>query len=233
VNSGDDGELRQQRRARECEEMRVSSGRGGRKKRASSPFYREREGIGRGGRRSIKEAITASVLNESNGGREKRKSSLSINARDEQTTSALCHGASVLGVRGRRLVEASRRGECRGARPGLRLGAGAGVRWARGGLRRGGVGAWCLAGWVQARSCPRVGAGRCRAGAQPRLPGRVLGAGKRVGERREMRGERERVGEGEEGHGRRRLGASQARARVRVWVAGPLVGELGLGSLFF
>jgi hypothetical protein len=48
-----------------------------------------------------------------------------------------------------------------------------------------------------------------------------------------MRGERERVGEGEEGQGPRRLGASQARTRVRVWVAGPLVGRLGLGSLFF
>jgi hypothetical protein len=91
----------------------VSSGRGGREKRASSPFYREREGRGRGGRRSIKEAITASVSNKSNGGREKRKSSRSINERDEWTTSALCHGASVPGVRSRRSVEASRRGECR------------------------------------------------------------------------------------------------------------------------
>jgi hypothetical protein len=53
ANSGDDGELRQQRRARECEEMRESSGRGGREERASGPFYREREGRGRGGRRSF------------------------------------------------------------------------------------------------------------------------------------------------------------------------------------
>jgi hypothetical protein len=43
------GELRQQRRARECEEMRVSSGRGGREERALSPFYREKEGRGRVG----------------------------------------------------------------------------------------------------------------------------------------------------------------------------------------
>jgi hypothetical protein len=51
------------------------------------------------------------------------------------------------------------------------------------------------------------------------------------GEKRDER--RERVGEGEEGQGRRRLGASQARTRVRVWVAGPLVGRLGLGSFVF
>jgi hypothetical protein len=45
MNSGDDGELRQQRRARECEEMRVSSGRGGRE-RESVRFIGEREGNG-------------------------------------------------------------------------------------------------------------------------------------------------------------------------------------------
>jgi hypothetical protein len=46
VNSGNDGELRQQQRARECEEMRVSSGRGGRERRGAR-FYREQEVEGR------------------------------------------------------------------------------------------------------------------------------------------------------------------------------------------
>jgi hypothetical protein len=55
-------------------------------------------------------------------------------------------------VRSRRSVEASRRGECRGARPGSRLGAGVGVRWARGGLRRGDICAWWLAGWARERA---------------------------------------------------------------------------------
>jgi hypothetical protein len=121
-------------------------------------------------------------------------------------------------VHSRRSVEASRRGECRGARPGSRLGAGAGVCWARGGLRRGGVGAWWLAGWARERA--------------------------ERGKRREERDERRERVRGEErdtglaaaaGLEREAAGKSQqgARARVRVWVAGPLVGLLGLESLFF
>jgi hypothetical protein len=196
----------------------VSSGRGGREERASGPFYREREGRGRVGRRSIKEAITASVSNESTGGREKRKSSRSINARDEWTTSALCHSASVPGVRNRRSVEASRRGECRGTRPGSCLGAGTGVRWARGGLRCGGVGAWWLAGWAR----ERAERGKSREERDERRE-------RELGERRGTQGWRRQLA----WRGRRLGRANRERARVRVWVAGPLVGRLGLGSLFF
>jgi hypothetical protein len=88
----------------------------------------------------------------------------------------------------------------------------------------------------------RVGVGRGRMGGIGYALGGALGQGCAASwgcaRREESRGEkrdgrRERVGEGEEGHGRRRLGASQARARVRVWVAGPLVGRLGLGSFVF
>jgi hypothetical protein len=59
ANSGDDGELRQQRRARECEEMRVSSGRGGREERASVPFIER----GRGEGESARERRTIGVFN--------------------------------------------------------------------------------------------------------------------------------------------------------------------------
>jgi hypothetical protein len=92
------------------------------------------------------------------------------------------------------------------------------VCWARGGLRRDGVGAWWLAGWARERA--------------------------ERGKRREERDERRERVRGEErdtglaaaaGLEREAAGKSQqgARARVRVWVAGPLVGLLGLESLFF
>jgi hypothetical protein len=65
------------------------------------PFIERGRGEGKGrqgenGRSSM--AITTSVSNENNGGKEKRKGSCSINARDERTAVARGHGASVPGV---------------------------------------------------------------------------------------------------------------------------------------
>jgi hypothetical protein len=115
------------------------------------------------------------------GGREKKRprdihgAGCGRRARRGRWTRLLCHGAVAWALVGAGRGHKGARRVCLGWR------ARSGSRGVVGRLGR---------GQVRCR-CGRVLVRGSRAGTRPRLPGRVFGAGKRAGERREMRGERE------------------------------------------